>query len=94
MNLLREMEPGSFFHSGKLLKCPSCLSVPCSETCVGGGVERHFPWGTADVSLSSRKYNIIRYIHSGLAGDAASGKIDERVEAEIVKKIPGAVSEV
>jgi len=48
----------------------------------------------ASVSMSSWEYHIIRYVHSGIAGDATSDKIDERLGVEIMKGIPGTVSEM
>jgi len=61
---------------------------------VGGEVERHLPGGTAVVSVSPRRADIVRYIHAKLAEDTAPYEMDEGLEAEIVKKIPETVSEM
>ena len=54
---------------------------------VGGEVGKHFPEGTAPVSISPRNGDIIRYINKKLAQDTNSGEMDERLEAEIIKNI-------
>jgi len=59
---------------------------------VGDEVRKHFPGGTAFVSISPRNDDIIRFIHTRLAEDTTSGEMDEGLEAEIVKKIPEVVS--
>ena len=61
---------------------------------VGGEVGRHLPGGIVVVSISPRKDDIIRYIHSRLVEDTTSDEMDERLEAEIVKRIPETVSEM
>ena len=61
---------------------------------VGGEVRKHFSEGAAPVSISPRNGDITRYIHTKLAEDATFGEMDERLEAEIVKKIPETVSEM
>ena len=61
---------------------------------VGGEVEKHLPGGVAVLSISPRKEDIIRYIHRKLAEDSTSEEMDERLEAEIVRKIPETVPEM
>ena len=61
---------------------------------VGGEVEKHLPGGVVVVPISPRRGDIIRYIRRKLAEDSTSDEMDERLEAEIVKKIPDAVSEM
>jgi len=61
---------------------------------IGGEVGRHLPQGAALVSISPRKDDIIQYIHTKLAEDTDSDEMDEKLEAEIVKKIPETVSEM
>ena len=61
---------------------------------IGGEVGRHLPGGAALVSISPRKDDVIRYIHNKLAEDATSDEMDEKLEAEIVQKIPEAVAEM
>ena len=60
---------------------------------VSGEVGKHFPEGIV-LSISPRNGDIARYIRTKLAEDTASGEMDERLEAEIVKKIPETVSEM
>ena len=61
---------------------------------VGGEVGRHLPSGVAVVSITPRKDDIVRYIHEKLAEDTTPDEMDGRLEAEIVKKIPGTVAEM
>ena len=61
---------------------------------VGDEVEKHLPGGVAVVLISPRKDDIIRYIRRKLAEDSTSHEMDERLEADIVKKIPEAVPEM
>jgi len=61
---------------------------------VGREVRKHFPAGTALVTISPRNGDIIRYIHKKLAGDTDSGEMDEGLEAEIMKKIPETFSDM
>ena len=61
---------------------------------VGDEVERDLPGGVVIVSISPRKDDIIRYIRRKLAEDSTSDEMDERLEAEIVKRIPETVSEM
>ena len=61
---------------------------------VGGEVRKHFSEGAALVSISPRNGDIIGYIQIKLAEDTIFGEMDERLEGEIVKKIPETVSEM
>jgi len=61
---------------------------------VGGEVGSHLGGGVALVSISPRKDDIIRYVHSKLVEDTTPDEMDEILEAEIVKKIPETVSEM
>ena len=61
---------------------------------VGGEVEKHLPGGVVVLSISPRKDDIIRYIRRKLAEDSTLDEMDERLEAEIVKRIPETVSEM
>ena len=61
---------------------------------VGGEVGRHLGGGVALVLISPRKDDIIRYVHSKLVEDPTPDEMDDRLEAEIVKKIPETVSEM
>ena len=61
---------------------------------VGGEVRKHFSQGVALVSISPRNGDIVRYIRAKLAEDITLGEMDERLEAEIVKKIPETVLEM
>ena len=61
---------------------------------IEGEVGRHLPGGTGLVSISPRKDDVILYIHTKLAEDATSDEMDEKLEAEIVKRIPEAVAEM
>jgi len=61
---------------------------------VGGEVRRHLSGGIVVVPISSRKDDIIRYIHSKLVEDTTFDEMDERLEAEIVRRIPDTVSEM
>lgn len=60
---------------------------------VGGEVEKHLPGG-AVVSISPRKDDIIRFIRRKLAEDTTPDEMDERLESEIVRKIPETVSDM
>ena len=60
---------------------------------VGGEVGKHFPAGIV-LSISPRNGDIIGYIRAKLARDTTLGEMDERLEAEIVKKIPETFSEM
>jgi len=57
-------------------------------------VGRHLPSGIAGLSISPRKDDIIQYIHTKLAEDTTMDEMNERLEAEVVKKIPETVSEM
>jgi len=61
---------------------------------IGGEVGRHLPGGAGFVSISPRKADIIRYIGAKLAEDTTSDEMDETLEAEIMKRIPEAFSEI
>ena len=61
---------------------------------MGGEVEKHLPGGVVVVSISPRKDDIIRYIRRKLAEDSTSHEMDERLEADIVKKIPETIPEM
>jgi len=61
---------------------------------VGGEVSRRLPDGVASVLISPRKDDIIQYINAKLAEDPTSDEMDDRLEAEIVKKIPETVAEM
>ena len=61
---------------------------------VGGEVGKHFPEGTALVSISPRKDDIIDYSYAKLAEDTTSGEMDAKLEAEIVKRVPETASEM
>ena len=61
---------------------------------VGGEVRKHFSEGAVLVSISPRNGDIIGYIQTKLAEDTIFGEMDERLEGEIVKKIPETVSEM
>ena len=61
---------------------------------VGDEVGKNLPGGAAIVSISPREDDIIHYIHTKLSEDPTSEEMDERLRAEIVKKIPETVSEM
>jgi len=61
---------------------------------VGSEVGRHLGGGVTLVSISPLKDDIIRYVHSKLVEDTIPDEMDERLEAEIVKKIPETISEM
>jgi len=54
---------------------------------VGDEVGKYLPGAVTPVSINPRKDDIIQYIHAKLAEDTTSNEMDERLEAEIVKKI-------
>jgi len=54
-------------------------------------VEKHLP-GAALVQISPPRDDIIRYIHKKLEQDTTLEEMDERLGAEIVKRIPESVS--
>jgi len=54
---------------------------------VGGEVGGHLPGSVALVPICSWTDDMIRYIHKKLAKDTAPEEMDERLEAEIIKKI-------
>ena len=58
---------------------------------VGGEVGRHFPEGIV-LSISPQNGDITRYVQTKLAEKTTLGQMDERLEAEIVKKIPESIS--
>jgi len=61
---------------------------------VGGEIGKRLPEGVALVSISPPKGDIVRFIQTKLAEDATLDEMDERLEAEIVKKIPETFSNV
>ena len=61
---------------------------------VGGEVGKHLPGGVAILSIIPRRNDIAQYIQTKLAEDTTLDEMDERLEAEIVKKIPETVSEM
>ena len=61
---------------------------------VSGEVGRHLGGGVALVSITPRKDDIIRYVQSKLVEDTTPDEMDERLEAEIVNRIPETVSEM
>lgn len=72
---------------------PTARAFMTGRPHVDGEVERHLPGGVVVVSISPRKDDIIRYIHRKLAEDSTSHEMDERLEADIVKKIPETIPE-
>ena len=60
---------------------------------VGGEVGKHLFVG-APISISPPEGDIVRFIHTKLAADPNSDEMDERLEAEIVKKILETFSEM
>jgi len=46
------------------------------------------------VLISPKRDDVIRYLHSRLAADATPDAMDSSLEAEILKKIPGDISEM
>lgn len=61
---------------------------------VRSDVETRLPQGVVAVLISPRKGDIIRYIHTKLAEDTTSDEMDERLEAEILRRVPETVSEM
>ena len=61
---------------------------------VGHEVGKYLTRAVTLVSIKPQKDDIIQYIHEKLAEDATSNEMDERLEAEIVKKIPENFSEM
>jgi len=61
---------------------------------IGDEVEKHFPEGTALVSVTPPTGDIIRYIRAKLAESTTSGEMDLKLEEEIVKTIPETFSEM
>jgi len=61
---------------------------------IRGEVETRLPRGVMAVSVSPWKYDIIHYIRRRLEEDPSPDAMDERLESEIVKKIPETVSEM
>ena len=61
---------------------------------VGGEVEKHLAERAAVVQINPRNGDIIRYIHKKLAEDPFSDEMDQRLEEEIVKKIPETAAEM
>lgn len=61
---------------------------------VRGDVERRLPECVVAVSISPRKGDVIRYIHTKLAEDATPDEMDESLEAEIMRTVPETVSEM
>jgi len=61
---------------------------------VASEVGKHFSEGIALVSISARTVDIIQYIYAKIAEDANSGEMDERLEEEIMKKIPEIFSDM
>ena len=61
---------------------------------VSDEVGKHIPEGIAPISVAPPKGDIVRFIHTKLAQDTISGEMDERLETEIVKKIPESFSGV
>ena len=61
---------------------------------VRGDVERRLPNSVVTVSISPRKGDIIRYVHTKLAEDATSDEMDERLKAEIMRIVPETISEM
>ena len=61
---------------------------------VSSEVSRHLPSRVAVVSISPRKDDIIQYIHAKLEEDTTSDEMDAGLQAEIVKNILEAVSEL
>jgi len=48
----------------------------------------------ASVSISPKRGDIIRYLHSRLAADTTLDVMDSTLEADILKKIPDDISEM
>ena len=61
---------------------------------VGGEVEKHLAEGVAFLSINPLKVDMIRYIYKKLAEDSTPDEMDERLEAEIVKKVPENAAEM
>ena len=61
---------------------------------VGGEVRKRLPEGVALLSISPPKGDIVRFIHTKLSEDTALDEMDERLEGEIVEKIPEKFSDM
>ena len=61
---------------------------------VGHEVGKYLTRAVTLVSIKPQKDDLIQYIHEKLAEDTTSNEMDERLEAEIVKKIPENFSEM
>ena len=57
-------------------------------------MEKHLAEGVAFISINPLKGDMIRYIYRKLAEDTTPGEMDERLETEIVKKIPETAAEM
>jgi len=61
---------------------------------VGGEVGKRLLGGVALISISPPAGDIVRFIYRKLAEDTALDEMDERLEAEIVEKIPETFSDM
>jgi len=61
---------------------------------ISGEVRRHLPSGVVIVSISPRKDDVIRYIRAKFADDTTLDEMDEKLEAEILKKIPETIADM
>lgn len=75
-------------------KSPTARVFLTGRPHVGGEVGKHLPKGVALVSICPPMSDIARFIHTKLAEDTTLDEMDERLEAEIVRKISETVSEM
>jgi len=57
-------------------------------------IKRHLARRVMSVSVSPKRGDIIRYLHSRLAADTTPDAMDSALEADILKKIPDDISEM
>ena len=57
-------------------------------------IKRHLARRVTSVSITPKRYDIIRYLHSRLAADTTPDAMDSSLEADILEKIPDDISDM
>jgi len=77
-----------------LQKCPGTRIFLTGRPHIRPEIGRRLPGRVTSVSISSKRGDIIRYLHDRLDGDTIPDAMDSSLETDILKKIPEDISEM
>ena len=75
-------------------KSPSTRIFLAGRSYVRDEVEKHLAGSVVTVSITPTKDDIIRFLRAKLKEDSTPDAMDDSLEADIIKNIPGTVSEL